>query len=97
MPLLHTNIHLPHIMHFFTFCKASFSLPLCNIKIIWRKLTSVKLPAVHVAVHNPHDIHVLMSGFNASNLLNDFKSTSSIWICELFDMLKPKSIIILNY
>ena len=96
MPRLQTNMHLPHIMHFFTFCKASFSLPLCNIRIICRKLTSVKLPAVQVAVHNPHDIHVLMSGLSDSNLLNNFKSTLSILICELFDMLKPKSIIVYN-
>ena len=60
------------------------------------KLTSVNLPAVQVAVHNPQAIQVFMSGFNASNLLNNFMSTSSIMMCELFDMLKPKSIIILN-
>ncbi len=68
MPRLQTNMHLPHIIHFFTFCKASFSLPRCNIKIICRKLTSVNLPAVQVAVHKPQAIQVLMSGFNASNL-----------------------------
>jgi hypothetical protein len=45
-------------------------------------------------VHNPQDIHVLMSGLSDSNLLKFFKSTSSIWICELFDMLNPKSIMV---
>ena len=94
MPRLHTNMHFPHIMHFLTFSTASFSLPRCNIKIICRKLTSVNLPAVQVAVHNPQAMQVLMSGFNASNLLNNFKSTSSILMCELFDMLKPKSIMV---
>ena len=94
MPRLQTNIHFPHIMHLLTFSKASFSLPRCNIKIICLKLTSVKLPAEQVAVHNPHDMHVLMSGLSASNLLKFFKSTSSIWICELFDMLNPKSIMV---
>lgn len=96
MPLLHTSMHFPHIIHFFTFCKASFSFPRCNIKIICRKLTSVKLPAVHVAVHNPHAIQVLMSGLRTSNLLNSFKLTLSIWICELCDKEKPKSIISIN-
>ena len=94
MPRLQTNMHFPHIMHFLTFSTASFSLPRCNIKIICRKLTSVNLPAVQVAVHNPQDMQVLMSGFKASNLLNNFMSTSSILMCELFDMLKPKSIIV---
>ena len=96
MPLLHTSMHFPHIIHFFTFCKASFSFPRCNIKIICLKLTSVKLPAVHVAVHNPHAIQVLMSGSRTSNLLNSFKLTLSIWICELCDKEKPKSIISIN-
>ena len=94
MPRLQTNIHFPHIMHFLTFSMASFSLPRCNIKIICLKLTSVKLAAEQVAVHNPQDIQVLMSGLSDSNLLKFFKSTSSIWICELFDMLNPKSIMV---
>ena len=94
MPRLHTNMHLPHIMHLLTLSTASFSLPRCNIKIICRKLTLVNLPAVQVAVHNPQAMQVFMSGFNASNLLNNFMSTSSILMCELFDMLKPKSIMV---
>ena len=68
MPRLHTSMHLPHIMHFFTFSNASFSLPRCSISIILRKLTSVKLPAEQVAVHNPHDMQVFMSGLSASSL-----------------------------
>ena len=93
MPLGQIILHFPQSMHPLSNTKALFSCPSCIISIALLRLTSAKLPPLHVAVHNPQAIHLRNPDSNKTILVNLSLSRLSRSILELGDIEYPKLII----
>lgn len=83
-------VHFPQSMQHLSILTASFSLPLWRQCSTFLKLMPLKVPAGHVALQDPHDMHFHASGSISCNLSNRVKSTLSMFTVELGEMLNPK-------
>lgn len=91
IPLGQTMEHLPQSMQFDI--RGLTSCPRRSERITLRTLIPLNSDAGQVALQEPQAIQILASGSIEQSLSNKEESTSSKFRMELFESLKPKSVI----
>ena len=92
----HTKVHFPQNIHFCISSSSASTSPRRSDSPIFRTLKFVRLPALHVAVHPPHDMHVKNddSYCNTNNSSRLSKLSKSICLDAGFKKLKSPIITI---